>query len=456
MRISVIGAGYVGLVLGSCMAESGVDVELIDIDHDRVRLLNKGMLPLHEPGLKELVVSNLEAGGIAFTASYPKGLRGAQVAFVAVGTPPLQNGGADLSGVKAAAAEIARHAPSDLALVIKSTVPVGTALQVRQLLADEGRTDIEVISNPEFLREGRAVEDFLHPDRVVIGTNSTEAARLMKSLYRRFLESDIPIMVMDNASAEMTKYASNAFLATRISFVNEIANICDHVEANVDDVVRAMGADRRIGSHYLYPGCGYGGSCFPKDVQALINMANGNRYAASLLSSVHQTNINQKRRLGEKIADYFAGTLRGRMIGVWGLSFKENTDDVRESPSLTLIDYLIGKGARVQVFDPASLHRVPDIFPNGVTACHDQYDAVRDADALAVVTPWEQFRSPDWKRVKSLLKHPVVFDGRNLYDPHRLMDMGFAYDGFGRPNGHQIQPVLQDSDLVDTQLVTQG
>jgi len=415
VRISVIGAGYVGLVLGSCMAESGVDVELIDIDHDRVRLLNKGMLPLHEPGLKELFVSNLEAGGIAFTASYAKGLRGAQVAFVAVGTPPLQNGGADLSGVKAAAAEVARYAAADLVLAIKSTVPVGTASQVRQLLADEGRADIEVISNPEFLREGRAVDDFLHPDRVVI-----------------------------------------AFLATRISFVNEIANICEHVEANVDDVVRAMGADRRIGSHYLYPGCGYGGSCFPKDVQALINMANGNRYAASLLSSVHQTNINQKRRLGEKIADYFAGTLRGRMIGVWGLSFKEDTDDVRESPSLTLIDYLIGQGARGQVFDPASVHRVPDIFPDSVTACRDQYHAVRDADALAVVTPWEQFRNPDWKRVKSLLKHPAVFDGRNLYDPHWLMAMGFAYDGFGRPNGHKIRPVLQDRDLVDTQLVTQG
>ena len=438
------------------MAESGVHVELIDIDHDRVRLLNQGMLPLHEPGLAELLVPNLQAGHIECTTSYPQGLHRALVAFMTVGTPPLQDGSADLSGVKAVVAEVGRYAPAGLVLAIKSTVPVGTAQKVRQLLAEQGRTDIEVISNPEFLREGRAVDDFLHPARVVIGTNSAEAARLVESLYRRFLESDIPVMVMDNASAEMAKYASNAFLATRISFVNEIANICEHVEANVDDVVRAMGADPRIGSHYLYPGCGYGGSCFPKDVQALINIARDNRYAARLLSSVHQTNINQKRRLGEKIADYFAGRLWGRMIGVWGLSFKENTDDVRESPSLTLIDYLIGKGARVQVFDPASLHRIVDIFPDGVITCRDQYDAVRDADALAVVTPWDQFRSPDWKRVKSLLKHPVVFDGRNLYNPHWLMDMGFAYCGFGRPNGHQIAPVLHDRDLVDTQLVTQA
>ncbi len=455
MRISVIGAGYVGIVLGTCMADSGLRVALVDIDEDKMKLLQQGKLPMYEPGVEQLFVENWRKGRIECTNSYAQGLDTARAAFVAVGTPPLEDGSADLSRIKAAAAEIAQYAPANLVLVIKSTVPVGTAASVRQLLTEAGRKDIEVVSNPEFLREGRALGDFQHPDRIVIGARSAKAAHFVARLCQVCLRSESPVLMMDNASAEMTKYASNAFLATRISFANEIANICDRVGANVDDVLQAMGADHRIGNHYLHPGCGYGGSCFPKDVQALINMANGNKYAAGLLHSVHQTNEHQKQLLGHKILRYFHGDLKGRVIGVWGLSFKENTDDIRQSPSLTLINYLIGKHAQVRVFDPASVHCVADIFPDHVVGCPNKYEAVRGVDALAVVTPWQEFKNPDWERVKSLLRQPVVFDGRNLYDPAHLAAMGFTYVGFGRPNGQPTFLAPTVPDRVEAEFVPQ-
>jgi len=433
MKIAVIGAGYVGLTVGACLAESGLSVSLIELNEDRVRALERGELPFYEPGLTDLYVRNFQSGRIGCTTSYPHGLDGATAAFLAVGTPPLADGSADLSRAKAAITEIAKYAPEGLVLVIKSTVPVGTADEVRQLLLQEGRSDIDVVSNPEFLRQGQAVEDFLYPDRIVIGADSEDAARLVAQLYQRFLGSDVPVLVMDNASAEMTKYASNAFLAARISYVNEIANICDHIGVSVDDVVKAMGADHRIGSHYLQPGCGYGGSCLAKDLQALAATARAGGYAATLLDAVARTNENQKRLLCHKIHQHFEGVIEGRTIAVWGLTFKERTDDIRESPAITLIDYLLEEGAHVQVFDPAALSQVAEVFDDPVSECRDQYEAVDDADALVVMTPWDEFQQPDWDRVKSLLRMPVVFDGRNFYDPAELVGMGFAYVGFGRP-----------------------
>ncbi len=433
MHIAVIGAGYVGLTVGVCLAESGLSVSLIELDEDRVWVLERGELPFYESGLTDLYVRNFQAGHIGCTTSYSRGLDGVTAAFLAVGTPPLADGSADLSRARAAITEIAKYAPEHLVLVIKSTVPVGTAAEMRQLLDKAARGDIEVVSNPEFLRQGQAVEDFLHPDRVVIGADSGEAARLVKQLYQRFLDSDVPVLVMDNASAEMAKYASNAFLAARVSYVNEIANICDHIGVSVDDVVKAMGADHRIGSQYLQPGCGYGGSCLAKDLQALMATARAGGYAATLLDAVAQTNEDQKRLLCRKIHQHFEGVLEGRTIAIWGLAFKEKTDDVRESPAIALIDYLIGQHAHVQVFDPVALPQVVDVLDDRITECSDKYQAVDDADALVVMTPWSEFRQPDWDRVKSLLRVPVVFDGRNLYDPAELVGMGFTYVGFGRP-----------------------
>jgi len=433
MKIAVIGAGYVGLTVGACLAESGLSVSLIELDEDRVQVLERGELPFYESGLTDLYVRNFQAGRIGCTTSYSQGLDGVTAAFLAVGTPPLADGSADLSRARAAITEIAKYAPEHLVLVIKSTVPVGTAAEMRQLLDKAARGDIEVVSNPEFLRQGQAVDDFLCADRVVIGADSEEAARLVKQLYQRFLDSDVPVLVMDNASAEMAKYASNAFLAARISYVNEIANICDHIGVSVDDVVRAMGADHRIGSQYLQPGCGYGGSCLAKDLQALMATARAGGYVPMLLDAVAQTNEDQKQLLCHKIRQHFGGMIEGRTIAVWGLTFKEKTDDIRESPAITLIDYLVEEGAHVQVFDPAALSRVAELFDDQVAECTDQYQAVDDADALVVMTPWPEFRQPDWDRVKSLLAVPVVFDGRNLYDPAELVGMGFTYAGFGRP-----------------------
>jgi len=434
MKIAVIGAGYVGLTVGACLADSGLSVSLIELDEDRVRALERGELPFYESGLTDLYVGNFQAGRIGCTTSYLQGLDGATAAFLAVGTPPLADGSADLSRVRAAITEIAKYAPERLVLVIKSTVPVGTAAEMRQLLVEAGRSDIAVVSNPEFLRQGQAVEGFLCPDRVVIGADSEEAAGLVAQLYQRFLDSDVPVLVMDNASAEMAKYASNAFLAARISYVNEIANICDHIGVSVDDVVKAMGADHRIGSQYLQPGCGYGGSCLAKDLQALMATARAGGYAPMLLDAVARTNEDQKRLLCHKIHQHFEGVLEGRTIAVWGLAFKEKTDDVRECPAIALIGYLLEEGAHVQVFDPAALSRVAEVFDDPVSECRDQYEAVDDADALVVITPWDEFRQPDWDRVKSLLRTPVVFDGRNLYDPAELVGMGFTYVGFGRPH----------------------
>lgn len=431
--VSVLGAGYVGVTAASCFADAGLEVSLLDIDEDRVRSLERGCMPIHEPGLREIYERNLQEGRLRPTACAEEALAKARWAFVTVGTPPLPDGASDLRQVEAAARTVACHAPTGSVLAIKSTVPVGTADRMRKLLEDTGRGDIAVVSNPEFLREGQAVVDFTHPDRLVVGCREREAGEAIVTLHQPYLTSDTPVFLMDNRSAEMSKYAANAFLAARISLINEIANLCEPLGADVDEVRKAIGTDRRIGSHFLYPGVGYGGSCLPKDVRSLIALGDSIGYEAQLLKGVHAVNERQKRRLAQRISEYFKGDMAGRTIALWGLSFKRDTDDIRESPSLCLIEDLLAAGCRIQVFDPAATHRVKERWDVSVIGCPTLYDAVANADALAVITDWQEFRMPDWGRVRRLMRTPVVFDGRNLYRPEQLVQAGFTYVGIGRP-----------------------
>lgn len=434
--ICVTGAGYVGLVTGTCFSDSGAEVVFLDVDEERVSSLNRGMLPIYEPGLSEIYGKNMAAGRLLATADPVAALAEAQYVFICVGTPPLPDGSADLSYVEDAARTVARHAPEDLILVTKSTVPVGTADWVRGILAEEGRESIRVVSNPEFLREGQAVQDFQSPDRVVIGCREPEAGEAVASLHRPFLSSNVPVFMMDNRSAEMTKYTANAYLATRISFINEIANICEKVGADVEQVRLAAGADRRIGSHFFYPGVGYGGSCFPKDVQALVRLGISCEYEPELIAAVHHVNERQKRRLFRKISDHFGGNLAGKRVGVWGLSFKRDTDDVRESPALTLVSQLLEAGAAAQIYDPASVSRVRELWDAGAIGCASLYDAVSGVDALAVMTDWQEFRLPNWGKVRKLMSGDTVFDGRNLYRPEDLARAGLRHVAIGRAPQH--------------------
>lgn len=433
MNIAVVGTGYVGLVVGACLAETGNDVVCADIDAGKIAVLNKGEIPIYEPGLKPLVEHNLAKGRLSFTTDVAKAVRGAKVVFIAVGTPPGEDGSADLKHVLAVANTIGESVEHETIVITKSTVPVGTAPQVRAAIEAVTDIPVHVCSNPEFLKEGAAVDDFMKPDRVVLGVESDFAADVLKDLYAPFVRTGNEILLMDIASAEITKYAANAMLATRISFMNSIARLCDAAGADVNQVRVGIGSDQRIGTSFLFPGCGYGGSCFPKDVKALIRTARDLGVDASILDAVEAVNDEQKRLLLNGIVERFGDDLTGRHFGVWGLAFKPNTDDMREAPSIVTIQGLLDRGATVAAHDPVALGEAGHIFGDRVAFSDSNYDVVEGADALVIHTEWHPYRRPDFDRIKAALVQPVVFDGRNLYDPARMGRLGFEYHSVGRP-----------------------
>jgi UDPglucose 6-dehydrogenase len=433
MKLCVIGTGYVGLVAGTCFAESGNDVICVDIDERKIADLRNGKVPIYEPGLEELIRRNTENGRLRFTSDLLLAVKEGMVCFIAVGTPSDSDGSADVRMVLQVAADIARAMPGYRVIVLKSTVPVGTADKVHATMAAHTTHPFDVVSNPEFLKEGAAVEDFMKPDRVVIGGNSERALSLLKELYAPFVRTENPILVMDNRSAEMTKYAANAFLATRISFINEVANLCEKIGADVAEVRRGIGFDRRIGHYFLFPGVGYGGSCFPKDVRAVIRTAEENDIDFSLLKAVEAVNEQQKRLLVEKVYAHFGTDLRDRKFAIWGLAFKPRTDDMREAPSLVIVEALLNAGAAVAVHDPEAMGRAREIFGERVAYHRGNYDALAEADALLIVTEWNEFRRPDFSRMRTLMKTAVIFDGRNLYEPAVMRQEGFTYYPIGRP-----------------------
>jgi UDPglucose 6-dehydrogenase len=431
MRIAVVGTGYVGLVAGACFAESGNDVVCVDNNQTKVRLLRRGKVPIYEPGLEELVRRNRAEKRLTFTTTLAKAVRDSSVIFIAVGTPQGEDGSADLKYVLEVARQIARAMNGYKVIVDKSTVPVGTSERVREVVRRETTHPFSVVSNPEFLKQGAAIDDFLKPDRVVIGAEDPRAQELMLELYEPFTRTGAPIMMMDCASAELAKYAANAMLATRISFMNEVANVCELVGADVDHVRRAIGADKRIGNSFLFPGVGYGGSCFPKDVQAMKRFAADKDYAFRILDAVEEVNTFQKTKLAAQMKKHF-GTLKGKTIGLWGLAFKPRTDDMREAPAIPLVEALLSAGASVQAFDPEAMRIAKGIFGSKITYASNAYDAVKGADALAIVTEWNEFRRPDFARIRSLMRAPVVFDGRNLFAPPQMKQNGFTYYSIGR------------------------
>ena len=439
MRIAVVGTGYVGLVVGACFAETGNDVTCIDKDAAKVQSLRRGKIPIYEPGLAELVQRNVAEKRLAFTLELAEAVKKAEVVFIAVGTPTGEDGSADLQHVLGAAREIARVMNGYKVIVDKSTVPAGTSERVREAIRRETTHAFSVVSNPEFLKQGAAVEDFLKPDRVVIGATDPKAAEIMTDLYRPFTRTGAPIMVMDCASAEVCKYAANAMLATRISFMNEIANVCELFGADADKVRQAIASDKRIGPAFLFPGVGYGGSCFPKDVKAIIKFSADRKYRFKLLEAVEAVNERQKGRLLTKLDVHFGTSakakrpLAGRTVAVWGLSFKPRTDDMREAPAIPIINGLLARGAKVRAFDPEARDVAQRIFGSRIHYARHAYDALTHADALLVVTEWNEFREPDFKRMKKLMKHPVIFDGRNIYNPAQVRELGFTYASIGRP-----------------------
>ena len=434
MKVAVVGTGYVGLVVGACLAETGNDVVCADVDAAKIKHLKANKLPIYEPGLEPIVIRNQREGRLTFTTDVGSAVERSEVVFIAVGTPPDEDGSADLQHVLAVATTIGKHMNATKVVVTKSTVPVGTARKVRAQIARETSTPFHVCSNPEFLKEGAAVEDFMKPDRVVVGVDSPEAAKVIEELYTPFVRTGNPLIVMDIPSAEMTKYAANAMLATRISFMNQIAQLCETVGADVTQVRRGIGSDRRIGQAFLFPGPGYGGSCFPKDVKALIRSGTEHKLPLDILSAVEAANHRQKKLLFEKLKRHL-GSLGGKVIAVWGLAFKAETDDVRESPALVLIEELLAAGAKVQAHDPAAMETAAHHLGKRVTYAGHGFDALQDADALAIVTEWLEYRNPDFARMKQLLKRPLIVDGRNLYDPLKLGRLGFTYDSIGRPLG---------------------
>ena len=431
MKIAVIGTGYVGLVAGACFAEGGNDVVCVDNNDAKVRMLRRGKVPIYEPGLEELVHRNTHEGRLAFTTALPRAVRESSIIFIAVGTPEGEDGSADLTHVLAVARDIAKAMNGYKVIVDKSTVPVGTAGKVRKVVRRETTHPFSVVSNPEFLKQGAAIDDFMKPDRVVIGAEDPRATELMLELYAPFTRTGAPIMVMDCASAELSKYAANAMLATRISFMNEVANVCERVGADVDHVRKAIGSDRRIGTSFLFPGVGYGGSCFPKDVKAMIRFAADTDYDFKTLEAVEAVNARQKTVLFTKMRAHF-GHLKGKTIAVWGLAFKPRTDDMREAPAIPLIEALLAAGATVQAFDPEAMKAARGLFGSRVTFGANNYDALKGADALAIVTEWNEFRRPDFDRMRTLMRTPVVFDGRNLFTPEQMQQHGFTYYSIGR------------------------
>lgn len=436
MKIAVIGTGYVGLVSGTCFSELGVRVSCLDIDQKKIDNLNNGILPIWEPGLKDMVDDNMHKGLLSFTSDYAEALKDAEAAFICVGTPPDEDGSADLQYVLAVAREIGRNISDYIVVVTKSTVPIGTSEKVRKAVADEiaaRKVDIkfDVASNPEFLKEGSAVADFMKPDRVVVGVDSEEAKELMTRLYRPMLLNNFRVIFTDIPSAEMIKYAANSMLATRISFMNDLANLCELVGADINMVRKGIGSDTRIGSKFLYPGCGYGGSCFPKDVKALIKSASDYDYSLEILKSVENVNNRQKEILFDKVYKYFDGNLKGKKIAMWGLAFKPNTDDMREAPSLILAEKFTSMGAKIFAYDPVAMDEAKRRLGDRITFCKSPYEATENADALLLVTEWSEFRILDYKLLEKM-KQKLIFDGRNIYDPAEVRKYGFQYFGIGR------------------------
>jgi len=432
VKLCVVGTGYVGLVAGTCFAESGNDVSCVDIDADKIAKLQQGMVPIYEPGLEELIKRNIAEGRLSFTTDLAAAVRRSLICFIAVGTPQGEDGSADLAAVIRVAAEIAEAMDGYRVIVDKSTVPVGTAERVRQVVASRTSHPFDVVSNPEFLKEGAAVDDFMKPDRVVIGSDNPRAIELMKELYSPFVRTERPIVVTCTASAEMTKYAANAMLAARISLMNEFANLCERVGADIDDVRRGVGSDRRIGHHFLFPGVGYGGSCFPKDVKAVIRSAEQYDLDFRMLRAAEEVNERQKRMLADKVMAHFGESLQGMRFAVWGLAFKPRTDDMREAPAVTIIEALLKAGAEVHVHDPEALNEARRIFGERVRYHRVNYEALEGADALLIVTEWNEFRRPDFQRMRQLMRRPVLFDGRNIYDPSEMRELGFVYYSVGR------------------------
>jgi len=432
MNVAVVGTGYVGLVVGACLAETGNQVACADVDEAKIAALRQSLMPIHEPGLEPLVSHNQSEGRLRFTTDVAEAVRASDIVFIAVGTPPDEDGSADLQHVLAVARTIGQNMDRPKIVITKSTVPVGTAERVRAEIVKHTSTPFHVCSNPEFLKEGAAVEDFMKPDRVVVGVDSDEAAKVLAELYAPFLRTGNPLIFMDIPSAEITKYAANAMLATRISFMNQIARLCEAVGADVSLVRRGIGTDRRVGPAFLFPGPGYGGSCFPKDVKALIRTAEDRGVSLDILRAVEAANDCQKRVLFEKLRRHFDGRLRGRTLAVWGLAFKADTDDVRESPALALIEALLEAGAVVRVHDPAAAATARRYLDGRVECAEHAYGALEGAEALAVVTEWREYRSPDFHQIKRLLSRPLIVDGRNLYDPAKLARLGFTYDSIGR------------------------
>jgi UDPglucose 6-dehydrogenase len=432
MKIAVVGTGYVGLVTGTCFAETGNEVTCIDINQAKIDMLNNNQLPIYEPDLDTLFERNKKEGRLKFTTSLKDGIAGAKVIFLALPTPPGEDGSADLKYILNVSRDLGPLLEQYAVIIDKSTVPVGTADKVHAEIKKGAKVEFDVVSNPEFLKEGVAVEDFMKPERVVIGTSSKKAEGLLELLYEPFVRQGNPILFMDERSAEMTKYAANSFLATKISFMNEIANLCERVGADVDQVRRGIGTDSRIGKRFLFPGLGYGGSCFPKDVQALHHTAGQNGYDFSILGAVMKVNYEQRKDFFKKVLAKYDGDLKGKVIGLWGLAFKPNTDDVREAPAVYLIEELLKHGATVRAYDPEAMAHVKAEFGDKVYFAHDQYDALTDADMLIIATEWNTFRSPDFDKVVSLLKHKVIFDGRNLYHLNHMKELGFYYYSVGR------------------------
>lgn len=437
MNIAIVGTGYVGLVSGACFSEMGINVTCVDIDEKKIQKLKDGVMPIYEPGLDELVERNVKAGRLQFTTDLTTCLDDVEVVFSAVGTPPDEDGSADLKYVLEVARTVGRNINKHVVLVTKSTVPVGTAKKVRVAVQEEldkrgVNIEFDVASNPEFLKEGAAIKDFMAPDRVVVGVESDRARKLMEKLYRPFTLNGYPILMMDVPSAEMTKYAANAMLATRISFMNDIANLCERVGANVDNVRKGMGTDSRIGSRFLYAGCGYGGSCFPKDVKALVHTGIENDYHMQVIEAVETVNEKQKSIVFDKLNAAFNGDLKGKTVAIWGLAFKPETDDMREAPALVVIEKLLEAGATVRAFDPVAMDECKRRIGDTITYCKDMYEAVIDADAVALLTEWKQFRMPSWAIIHKAMNNYIVVDGRNIYDSEELQELGFIYSRIGQ------------------------
>jgi UDPglucose 6-dehydrogenase len=439
MKIAVVGTGYVGLVTGTCLADSGNTVICLDINAEKIARLSRGEVPIYEPGLEEIVHRNTASGRLLFTTDVSTAIAGAEVVFLAVGTPPLTDGSADLRALWSVVDSIAIHLSTTAVVVTKSTVPVGTCAGIEKRLKDRLGRDCRVASNPEFLKEGAAIEDFQKPDRVVVGVRCDDVAGVLRNLYLPFLRTENPFLIMSPESAEMTKYVANALLATKISFINEVANLCEHLEANIDDVRRGIGHDRRIGFAFLFPGAGYGGSCFPKDVQALAAMARKVGVLPRIMTAVHETNSAQKNVLGEKVLRHFRGIMTGKTIAVWGLAFKPRTDDVRDAPSLVLIDQLLAGGASVRVHDPEAMENVRAMYGDRLVYALTPLEAISGADCLVIVTEWGDYRRPDFDEMVRLLKSPVIFDGRNLYSDQEMHARGFQYYPIGKPPIHAVE-----------------